>query len=401
MTPSALPKRISILGASGSVGASTVAVLEDVSARTGHEFAIEAITVGRNVGRAIELAHALRPRFLVAADLNAAREIESACAGLGIAFGHGAQALVEAADRPADWVMSAIVGAAGMEPTLAAVRRGARVALANKESLVCAGALLLGEAAKSGASILPVDSEHSAIFQALDQRARLEKVVITASGGPFRTWTREAMRTATPAQAINHPNWRMGPKISIDSATLMNKGLELIEAALLFSLAPDQLDVTIHPQSIVHSFVAYCDGSVLAQLAAADMRVPIAYALAWPDRTAIAADRLDLTRLADLTFQQPDLVAFPALRLAREVMVAGGAAPAVLNAANEVAVEMFLKGRIGFLDIAALVENVLQSFDKAGEGGIANSPSSFAQVRVIDTAARSLAGAAAGRIKAA
>jgi 1-deoxy-D-xylulose-5-phosphate reductoisomerase len=378
-----------------------VAVLEEVGARTGHEFAIEAITVGRNVGRAIELAHSLRPRFLVAADRETAHAVEASCAGLGIAFGHGPDAMVEAAERPADWVMSAIVGAAGMEPTLAAVRRGARVALANKESLVCAGPLMLAEAAKSGAAILPVDSEHSAIFQALDQRARLEKVVITASGGPFRTWTVEAMRHATPAQAIKHPNWRMGPKISIDSATLMNKGLELIEAALLFSLTPEQLDVTIHPQSIVHSFVAYCDGSVLAQLAAADMRVPIAYALAWPDRTAIAAERLDLTCLADLTFQQPDLVAFPALRLAREAMTAGGAAPAVLNAANEVAVDMFLNGRIGFLDIAAIVENVLQCWDKAGEGGIANSPCSFAQVRSIDAAARALAVSAAGRIKTA
>jgi 1-deoxy-D-xylulose-5-phosphate reductoisomerase len=386
-----LPNSVSILGGSGSVGASTVAILQEVSERTGEPVAIEAITVGANVARAVELAHALRPKFLAVADESLVSTLRDGCRGLDVEVAGGPSALVEAAERPAAWVMSAIVGVAGMAPTLAAIKRGARLALANKESLVCAGAVMLSEAAKSGATILPVDSEHSAIFQALDQRARVEKVVITASGGPFRTWTMEQMRHATPTQAVAHPNWTMGQKISVDSATLMNKGLELIEASLLFSLTPGQLKVTIHPQSIVHSFVAYCDGSVLAQMAAADMRVPIAYALSWPDRTAISAKRLDLTDLCDLTFTPPDESRFPALALARAAMETGGSAPAILNAANEIAVDRFLSGRIGFLDIVSIVDDVLQSWDAVGAGGIAKSPSSFDQVQAIDAAARALA----------
>jgi 1-deoxy-D-xylulose-5-phosphate reductoisomerase len=288
-----------------------------------------------------------------------------------------------------------------MRPTLAAVERGATVALANKESVVCAGSLLTAAAAAHGARLIPVDSEHNAIFQVIGPAAGIERVTLTASGGPFRTWTAEAMAGVTPERACEHPNWSMGKKNSIDSATLMNKGLELIEAACLFDLPPAKLDVLVHPQSIVHALVAYCDGSVLAQLAAPDMRTPIAHALAWPLRAAIATPRLDLARIGQLGFEAPDLARFPALGLARAALEAGGAAPAVLNAANETAVEAFLARRIGFLDIAAVVETVLDMLagDKLGE--IAKSPSSFDDVIAADGAGRRAAALETARRRAA
>jgi 1-deoxy-D-xylulose-5-phosphate reductoisomerase len=270
--------------------------------------------------------------------------------------------VAEAAHRPADWVMAGIVGAAGLAPTLVAARRGADVALANKEALVCAGDLLTSAARAGGGALLPVDSEHNAIFQVLDRELthRLDKLILTASGGPFRGWSRERMRAVTPEMAAAHPVWSMGAKISVDSATLMNKGLELIEASCLFGVESARLEVLVHPQSIVHSLVAYVDGSVLAQLAMPDMRVPIAYALAWPDRMPTSAPRLDLAQLGTLTFEAPDVDVFPALALARRALEIGGAAPAVLNAANEVAVGRFLDRRIGFLDIPRVVEDVLE-----------------------------------------
>ena len=279
--------------------------------------------------------------------------------------------------------MAAIVGAAGLEATLAAVRRGAVVALANKETLVCAGSLILAEIARNGATLLPVDSEHSAIYQVFDFKHAdaVEKIILTASGGPFRTLPREAMAAVTPAQAVAHPNWDMGAKISVDSATMMNKGLELIEAHHLFGLPESQIEIVVHPQSVVHSLVAYTDGSVLAQLGSPDMRTPIAYALAWPKRMPTPAKRLDLAAIGSLTFEAPDPVRFPALQLAREALRASGTAPAVLNAANEVAVHAFLKGQIGFLDIAATVERTLESMP-------AEALSSLDHLRLVDAAAR-------------
>jgi 1-deoxy-D-xylulose-5-phosphate reductoisomerase len=268
----------------------------------------------------------------------------------------------EAAERPAEFVMSAIVGAAGLPPTLAAVRRGACIGLANKETLVCAGALMKREIEAAGATLLPVDSEHNAIFQVIDRDRPegIERIVLTASGGPFRTWELGAMARATPAQAVAHPNWDMGAKISVDSATMMNKGLEVIEAAYLFDQPIEKIDVLVHPQSVIHSMVAYIDGSVLAQLGAPDMRTPIAYALAWPARMSAPVERLDLGKIAQLTFESPDELRFPALRLAREALRAGAGAPSVLNAANEIAVAAFLRSRLGFLGIAEVVEATLE-----------------------------------------
>jgi 1-deoxy-D-xylulose-5-phosphate reductoisomerase len=381
-------RRITILGATGSIGASTAAVVEELNGSGAAEIEVEAITGGRNLPALIDMARRLRPKFVAVADEMLAGDLRSALADMTVEIGSGAGAVAEAGARPADWVMSAITGAAALEPTRAAIDRGVSVALANKECLVCAGQLLLEAARASGAKLLPVDSEHNAIFQVLGHPERVEKLTLTASGGPFRSWTRERMASATIAEACLHPNWSMGRKISVDSATLMNKGLELIEAALLFGMSEDRIDVVIHPQSIIHSLVSYVDGSVLAQMGAPDMRVPISYALAWPDRAPVSSQRLDLTAMGDLTFAQPDLERFPALRLAREALRTGGAAPAVLNAANESAVESFLIGEIGFLEIAAAVEEVLQSWEASGLGAIANSPSSFDEVRTIDAVAR-------------
>jgi 1-deoxy-D-xylulose-5-phosphate reductoisomerase len=323
---------------------------------------VEALVARRNVVGLAAAARTFRARCAVIADVDRYGELKAALAGTGIEVAAGPGAVIEAALRPADWVMAGVVGAAGLAPTLAAARRGADVALANKEALVCAGDLLTQAARAGGGALLPVDSEHNAIFQVLDRELphRVEKLILTASGGPFRGWTREQMASATPEMAAAHPVWSMGRKISVDSATLMNKGLELIEASCLFGVDSARLDVLVHPQSVVHSLVAYVDGSVLAQLAAPDMRVPIAHALAWPDRMETAAARLDLGRLGALTFEAPDLEAFPALALARRALEAGGGAPAVLNAANEIAVGRFLDHRIGFLDIPRVVEQVLE-----------------------------------------
>jgi len=353
-----VPRRITILGSTGSVGCNTL----DLVDHNREVYAIEALTANGNVERLASQARRIGARLAVVADESRYADLKAALSGSGIEAAAGAAAVEEAASRPADWVMAAIVGAAGLAPTLAAVRRGAVVALANKETLVCAGGLMTAEVRRSGATLLPVDSEHNAIFQVMDfeRAAAVDRIILTASGGPFRESSLEAMAAATPEQAVAHPNWDMGAKISVDSATMMNKGLELIEAFHLFGLPPQRTEVLVHPQSIVHSLVAYVDGSVLAQLGQADMRTPIAYTLAWPSRMATPVTRLDLAEIGSLTFQRPDEVRFPALRLAREALAAGGAAPTVLNAANEVAVAAFLGRQIGFLDIAALVERTLE-----------------------------------------
>jgi 1-deoxy-D-xylulose-5-phosphate reductoisomerase len=314
-------------------------------------------------------------------------DLKSRLAGTGIECAAGAQAVIDAAAAPTDWVMSAIVGAAGLAPTLAAARTGAIIALANKEALVCAGPALLETARRAGGRIIPVDSEHSAIFQVLQEpcRARVSRLILTASGGPFRTWSKAQMAAATPAQALAHPNWSMGSKISIDSATMMNKGLETIEAAYLFSTAPKDIDVLIHPQSVIHSMVEYQDGSTLAQLGPPDMRSPIACALAWPDRLPWPAPKLDLAKLGQLTFEAPDLDRFPAIDLARAALKTGAGAPAAMKAANEVAVGAFLDRRIGFLDIARAVDETLQRLDFGDAGA---SGDVLEEALLIDAAAR-------------
>jgi len=353
----ARPRRITILGSTGSVGCNTVDLIE----RNPKAYRVEALTARDNVEALADQARRLRPKLAVVADEGSYRDLKRALDGTGVRVAAGAESLAEAADLPAEWVMAAIVGAAGLAPTLTAVRRGAVVALANKECLVCAGEVMLSEVAKHGATLLPVDSEHNAIFQVFDfdRPERVERIILTASGGPFNGRERAALVDITPAQAVAHPNWDMGDKISVDSATMMNKGLEVIEAFHLFPVGKDQIEVLVHPQSVIHSMVAYCDGSVLAQLGAPDMRTPIAYTLAWPDRIDTPVKRLDLAEIGQLTFQRPDEAAFPALRVAREALHAGGDAPTVMNAANEVAVHGFLRGRLGFLDIVRVVEETL------------------------------------------
>jgi 1-deoxy-D-xylulose-5-phosphate reductoisomerase len=350
-------RRVTILGSTGSVGCNTI----DLLLRHPQAFAVEALTAHRNAARLAEQARAVGARFAAIADPTCHPALREALAGTGIETGCGAQSLVEAAERPADWVMAAIVGAAGLAPTLAAIRRGVIVALANKEVLVCAGSLFMAEVARSAATLLPVDSEHNAIWQCLDplRSDAVERIILTASGGPFREASTVEMRHASPQQAVAHPNWRMGAKISVDSATMMNKGLEVIEAHHLFRLPLDCVEVVVHPQSIVHGLVAYRDGSVLAQLGPPDMRTPIAYALAWPERIAAPTKRLDLAAIGRLSFEPPDEQRFPALRIAREAMLGGGGGPTILNAANETAVGAFLDGRIGFLDIVETVERTL------------------------------------------
>jgi 1-deoxy-D-xylulose-5-phosphate reductoisomerase len=352
-------RRVSILGSTGSVGRNTVSLVEAEPGR----YAVEALTANRNVELLADQAKRLRAKLAVVADEHCYRALKEALSGSGIEAAAGASALVEAAMLPADWVMAAIVGAAGLASTLAAVRRGVLVALANKETLVCAGAMVTAEVKRYGARLLPADSEHNAIFQVFDQDRRhaIERIILTASGGPFRERTLAEMARMTPEQAVAHPNWRMGAKISVDSATMMNKGLEVIEAHHLFDLPSERIDVVVHPQSVVHGMVCYSDGSVLAQLGSPDMRTPIASTLGWPDRVAAPSPRLDFTALAKLTFEPPDPLRFPALRLAREALADGGTAPTVLNAANEVAVAAFLEGRIGFLDIAQAVERTLST----------------------------------------
>lgn len=351
-------KRLTILGATGSVGSSTL----DLVARNPERFQVAGMAAGKDWVRLADLARTFRPDRVVIADEAGYAPLKEALADRpDIEVAAGSAALVALAGAPADLVVASIVGAAGLPSTLAALDAGITVALANKEALVCAGGLMTAAARRSGAQILTIDSEHNAIFQVLEARERVRRIIITASGGPFRTWTRAAMAAATPAQAVKHPTWSMGAKISVDSATLMNKGLELIEAYHLFGLRPDQLDVLVHPQSLVHGLVEYVDGSVLAQLAPADMRVPIAHALAWPDRIETPVERLDLARIGKLEFEEADRERFPALALAEAALAEGACRPCILNAANEEAVAAFLDGRIGFLDIAAVVAETLSA----------------------------------------
>jgi 1-deoxy-D-xylulose-5-phosphate reductoisomerase len=379
-------RSVTLLGATGSIGASTIDLLRRDTAR----YRVEAVTAHREAKALARLARELNARFAAVADPAFYGELKSELSGSGIKAAAGAAAIVEAAQRPADWVMAAITGAASLAPTLAAAERGATVALANKECLVCAGALFMRRAAESGATVLPVDSEHNAIFQALSagRREDLRRIVLTASGGPFRTWPLEAIRKVTVEQALKHPTWSMGPKITIDSATLMNKGLELIEAQHLFALEPDQLDVVVHPQSIVHGLVEFRDGSVIAQLGSPDMRIPISHCLAWPVRMATPAPLLDLARVATLSFEEPDMTRFPALAIARRALAAGGAAPTILNAANEVAVREFVDRRLGFCEIAALVEATLELSERRGEMA---EPQSVEEALAIDHNARRMA----------
>ncbi|WP_375595958.1 1-deoxy-D-xylulose-5-phosphate reductoisomerase [Algihabitans albus] len=358
------PRSLTVLGATGSIGASTL----DLVGRAPERFRVEALTANSSAEELAKAARAVGAKLAVVADPAAYGALKQALSGSGIEAAAGAEAVVEAAERPSDFVMSAIVGAAGLAPTLTAVRRGAVIGLANKETLVCAGALFKDEVRKAGATLLPVDSEHNAIFQVLDRERPegVEKIILTASGGPFRSWRRSDMAGVTPEQAVAHPNWSMGAKISVDSATMMNKGLEVIEAAYLFDQPREKIEVLVHPQSVVHSMVAYVDGSVLAQLGAPDMRTPIAYSLAWPARMQAPVERLDLGRIGQLTFEAPDEVRFPALRLAREALATGAGAPSVLNAANEIAVAAFLNRELGFLAIAEVVESTLERL--AGRG---------------------------------
>lgn len=385
--PATGQRSVSILGATGSIGTSTF----DLLARQRDRFRVEALTAQRNAEGLAKTAIALGARFAVVADPDAYAGLKSALSGSGIEAGAGEAAVVEAAARPADLVMASISGAAGLAPTMAAVERGAAVAIANKECLVCAGGLFMRRAAERGATILPVDSEHNALFQALaaGRRADMRRLILTASGGPFRTWTAEAVRNATPEQALRHPNWSMGAKVTIDSATLMNKGLELIEAHHLFQTPARDIDVFVHPQSIVHGIVEFRDGSMIAQLGAPDMRIPIAHCLAFPERIDQPARSLRLEEMANLTFEPPDLIRFPALRLAREALEQGGAAPTILNAANEVAVAEFLAGRLGFAAIPSLVEATL---DAAARKGMVREPASVEEALAIDKDARSIAG---------
>jgi 1-deoxy-D-xylulose-5-phosphate reductoisomerase len=385
-TPITAPRTVTILGATGSIGASTI----DLIRRERASYRVEAVSANRNADALAKLARELGARFAAVADPSAYRDLKDGLAGTGIEAAAGEAAVVEAAQRPADWVMAAITGSTGLKPTLAAVERGGTVALANKECLVCAGALFMRRTAQIGTTILPVDSEHNAIFQALaaGRRADLRRVVLTASGGPFRTWSTDAIRSATPKQALRHPNWSMGPKVTIDSATLMNKGLELIEAHHLFALDPAEIDVVIHPQSVVHGLVEFRDGAVVAALGPPDMRVPIAHCLAWPARMNGPAPRLDLGRIGALTFEAPDLDRFPALRLARHALEAGAGAPTVLNAANEIAVEEFLAGRLGFTGIAALAEATIAAVSSRP---FMREPATIEEALAIDRDARLVA----------
>jgi 1-deoxy-D-xylulose-5-phosphate reductoisomerase len=379
-------RSVTLLGATGSIGASTIDLLK----RERHRYRIEAVTAHRNAAALARLARELGARYAAVADPQAYAELKESLSGSGIETGAGESGLLEAAQRPAEWVMAAISGATGLRPTLAAAERGATVALANKECLVCAGTLFMRRAAAAGAAILPVDSEHNAIFQALaaGRREDVRRVLLTASGGPFRTWPAAAIKGATPEQASRHPNWSMGVKITIDSATLMNKGLELIEAHHLFALAPSEIGVLVHPQSVVHGLVEFRDGSTIAQIGAPDMRIPIGHCLAWPERIEQAAPWLDLTKIATLTFEAPDLERFPALAVARRALEAGGAAPTILNAANEVAVHEFIGRRLGFTGIAALVEATLEAAERRG---LRAEPASVEDAIAIDQNARSMA----------
>jgi 1-deoxy-D-xylulose-5-phosphate reductoisomerase len=382
------PRKVVVLGSTGSIGLSTLSLFEE----SGAPVEILAITAGRNVERLIAQARRWRPTVAVIEDASRLEDLRLGLAGTGVQAAAGAEAVREAAAMGADWVMSAIVGAAGLAPTVAAARTGAVIALANKESLVCAGPALLAIAKAAGGAVIPVDSEHSAIFQVLQPACveRVSRLILTASGGPFRTWDKPAMARATPEQAIAHPNWSMGAKISVDSATMMNKGLEMIEASYLFGTPEERIDVVIHPQSVIHSLVEYVDGSTLAQLGPPDMRSPIACAFSWPDRLPWPAPRLDLAAYGQLTFESPDLERFPAIEIAREALRLGCGAPAAMNAANEVAVAAFLDRRIGFLDIAAAVAGTLERMNSLGDLAVVENEA-VENAMWIDASARRIA----------
>jgi 1-deoxy-D-xylulose-5-phosphate reductoisomerase len=389
-----LPRKVSVLGSTGSIGVSTLELFD----KSGVDVEVVALAAGRNVEKLAEQALRWRPQLAVIQDEASLPALRDRLRGSGVEAQAGSTAVIEAAKADAQWVMSAIVGFAGLAPTLAAAKAGAVIALANKESLVCCGPALLATARAAGGSVIPVDSEHSAVFQVLQPPCadKVARIVLTASGGPFRTWATERMAAVTPEQAVAHPNWSMGAKISVDSATMANKGLEMVEAAYLFGLGAERIDVVVHPQSIVHSLVEYADGSTLAQLGPPDMRTPIACALAWPDRLAWPAPKLDLAALGSLTFEPADEVRFPMLRLARAALREGGAAPGVFNAANEVAVQAFLDRRIGFLDIAATVAETLDR--DSGRGFSAGADGDPLEVALeVDRAARRAAAEAVGR----
>lgn len=382
----ASPIRITVLGATGSIGDSTL----DLIAREPKRYAVEALTANGNAEKLAALARTHRARIAVVADPAGYAKLKACLEGTGIEAAAGDEAVVEAAKRPVDFTMAAITGAAGLRPTFAALANSKRLGLANKECLVCAGALLLAQAQRLGCEVLPVDSEHSGVFQALagEPLSSIERIVITASGGPFRSLTTSELERVTPEAALKHPNWSMGRKITVDSATLMNKGLELIEAYHLFPVGLDRLDAIIHPQSVVHALVHFTDGSVLAQLALPDMRLPIAISLAWPERRSTPTPRLDLAKIQALTFEPIDEKRFPAIRLAKDALTAGGGAPVILNAANEIAVEAFLAGRIRF---SAIAETVARSLEAAGGRGLFAPPGGLDHVLALDAEGRKLA----------
>ena len=386
-----ITRKISVLGSTGSVGTSTLDLMDQAETAGSGAFQVEVLTAGNNIARLAEQARRWRPRLAVTADPARLPELRDALAGTEVEVAAGPEAIVEAATRPADWVMASIVGSAGLRSAWAAAGTGATLALANKESLVCCGPALIERVRRSGGKLIPVDSEHSAIFQVFPAEAPegVSRLVLTASGGPFRTLPQEAMGRITPEQAVAHPNWSMGAKISVDSATMANKGLELIEAAYLFDMTGDRIDVVVHPESIIHSLVEYVDGSTLAQMGPPDMKTPIACALAWPDRMAWPAPRLDLAALGRLTFEAPDMERFPALRLAREALAAGGVAPIVFNAANEVAALAFLDRRLGFLNIAAVVADTLERVTISGVSS--GSDDACEAALAVDAAARRIA----------
>jgi 1-deoxy-D-xylulose-5-phosphate reductoisomerase len=388
-------RSLSIFGATGSIGEQTVDLLLRAGGAATHR--VVALTGGRNIARLAEMARELRAEIAICADPAGLAELRARLEGSGIEAAAGTEALVEAADRPADWVMSAIVGAAGLAPGFRALRHGTTLALANKESLVTAGPLLMAEAARHGARILPVDSEHSAIFQALvgEDIAAVERIILTASGGALRDWPLEKLARATVKEALAHPNWAMGQRITIDSASMFNKALEVIETREYFGVSPDQIEVILHPESLIHSMVGYRDGAIMAHMGAPDMRHSIGYALNWPARSHLPVARLDLAAVGQMTFRAPDLQRYPALRLAREVMARRGLAGAAFNAAKEVALDHFLDGRIGFMDMAAVVEATLEALDN--DLGHQNDAMALEDVHEVDHLARQRAGDIARR----
>ena len=383
------PTRVSILGATGSIGTSTLRVLD----HNPDQFSVVSVVAQRNVERLAEIARRTRAEFAAVADERQFAALKDRLSGSGVEVGAGGEAIAEAASRQADVVVSAITGYAGLRSTLAAARSGANLALANKEAMVTAGAMVKAALAQGGGNLIPVDSEHAALFQSLwsQDREAITQLILTASGGPFRDWTKEDIQRATPAQALKHPNWDMGAKVTIDSASMMNKGLELIEAQQIFEIAPERLDVVVHPQSIIHSLVAYNDGGQLAQLGVPDMQTPISAALRWPKRTKTTVPPLDLAQFGQLTFEPPDRDRFPCLALAESAMRQGGAMPIALNAANEVAVSAFLDGMFGFGGIAEVVEEVL------GQSSF-SAPKSLDEITVIDADSRTKAHAALVKI---